>query len=508
MSISERNENKNMIYQKLTDRLGVKKSAYAFILCVISVLLIAALILSLTGLIPSHAAMIDLTSNNMYTLTDTSVDVLASLDKDITVYLLSYQGEENETIRVFLERYAGKSDKITVTELDIEKDAELIKSYTSQTPESNSIIIASADRYRYIPYYMLFNYSSDAYYNAYTIYSYYYQNGTITASFTDFMKYFAPYSALYDGYAYEMQITSAIKYVAAGELTSLYMMLGHSEEGLTEDVASRIASDCIELLPLKADTEDIPPDADCILLMPATDITENEYEKLKAYMDGGGRVILITTYFPETKFDNLIRLTSEYGLTSDLNAYLCEDNENYCYSGYPELIIPDISDIPLADLLDAEDSRVLLGGSTGIKVSETVPEGIDITPILTTSPDAYTKADTDNGLEFDEDTDVRSIYLTGVCAENTSGGGLVWFSSGAIIYDDYDVYSNFGNKLTFMHYLNTFTENNDRLQISPIQSVSTAIDAGTPFIYTFLALFCLLIPAAVLVFGIIRYKKR
>ena len=498
-----------MIYKKLSDKLGIKKSAYAAVISALAIILAAVLIISLTAIIPSHVSKLDLTSNKMYTLTDTSLSILAALDTDITIYLLSYSGEENETIRVFLERYAGKSDKINITPLDIEGDAAIIKNYTSQTPESNSIIVVSAEKYRYIPYYQLFSYSSNAYYSAYSIYIQYYQTGAITASFTDFMKYYAPYAGIYDGYSYELQITSAISYVSGGELTSLYMMLGHSEEGLSEDIANRIAIDGIELLPLNADTEDIPQNADCILLMPAKDITEKEYEKLKAYINNGGKLMLVTTYYKETKFDNLLRLTEEYGLTSDLNAYLCEDNENYNYSGYPELIIPDISDVPLADLLgtDQSSSRVLLGGGTGIKASEVLPDGITVKPILTSSPDAYTKKNTDNGLAFDAETDIRSLYYTGVSASNQNGGALVWFSSGAIIYDDYDIYTNFGNKLTFMHYLNSLTGNEGGPDIAPVESVNTVIDAGTPFIYTFLALFCILIPAALIVFAVIKYRK-
>lgn len=497
-----------MIYKKLSDKLGVKRSAYATIICACAVILAAALILSLVSLIPSYISKLDMTSNNMYTLSDTSREILETLDENVTIYQLSYAGEENETIRVFLERYAGETDKIEVVSLDIEEDAGIIGSYTSSSPESNSLIIVSEDRYRFIPYNRLFSYSTDAYYAAFTFYSYYYQNGVITSSFTDFLKYYAPYYGLYDGYAYEMQVTLALRYVSASELPSLYMMLGHSETGISEDLASRIADSGIELLPLRADTEDIPDDADCILLMPVTDITENEYNKLKEYIEGGGRLMLITTYSADAEFENLLRLTAEMGLSSDLNAYLCEDNENYCYSGYPELIIPDISDVPLADLLEKQESRVLLGGSTGITVSESLPDGVTVTPILTSSPDAYTKTDTENGLEFNEETDTRSTYLTGVAATTENGGGLVWFSSGAVIYDDYDIYSNFGNKLTFMLFLNTLTENKAAPEIAPVMSVDTFIDAGEPFIYTFLALFCLLIPAGLVVFAVIRYKKR
>ena len=59
-----------------------------------------------------------------------------------------------------------------------------------------------------------------------------------------------------------------------------------------------------------------------------------------------------------------------------------------------------------------------------------------------------------------------------------------------------------------MLFLNTLTENEAAPEIAPAMSVDTLIDAGEPFIYTFLALFCLLIPAGLVVFAVIRYKKR
>ncbi len=470
---------------------------------------LAVIICAGSVLIPSAARKSDLTKNKMYTLGELSDEIVTAVDKDVTLYLIAAEDTANSTIKTILERYSYKNSKIKVALLDPNKDATEIAKYTSEAPEANSVLAVCGESSKLISYYSMFYYSPEAYMNCYTIYYYYMQAGALDSStqFPAFAKTQGPLLGLTDGYQYEMMITSAIQQLTGEAEKKLYMMLGHGETGISEGLYDMISLDMYDLLPLTLDTSEIPEDADCILLMPTLDITENEYTKLSEYLQNGGKLALITGYSTSSEFKNLLKLTNEYGLNTEFNSCLCEDTENYFYGGYQNILTPDVSDKAVADLLEKNGSSAMIGNATGITVTDT--SGVNVTPIFTSSPKAYGKIITADStdISFNEETDTRSTYYTGVHTENESGGELIWLSSAAIAYDEFDLYTGKGNKQIFMHILNTLSDNPGHPDIAPKMVLNEIVEAEASYIYTLLAIFVLL-AAASGAYGFIRYKKK
>ncbi len=475
-----------------------------------AILIILSIILSLCiSLIPSYLSKTDITQNKMHTLGYISHNIASAVDEEITLYLIASEATQNQTVRTVMERYTKINPKIKVRLADPDKDSKFISLHYRGSVAENSILAVSEKRSKYIPYSSLFSYSAETYSGCYQLYTAYIQYGYLDSSscdFQTFMTEIAPELAIYDGFDYELQISAAIKYVSDENLQNLYMLLGHNET-ISEDIVNRMNLNMYNFNGLNLENSELPSDTDCIMLMPNKDITEKEYGILSEYLANGGKLFLITSYAGKTDFPNLLKLTSDHGLTTEFDKYLCEDDENYNYLKYAAYIVPDISDKDSADMLEKNGASVMFSGATGI--TSNAKEGITLTPILTSSPKSYAKVPGDDidSLKFNEETDSRSSYYVGVKADNASGGSLVWISSGALVYDDHDPFTLRGNKLLFTSLMNSLNGSDGVPEIEPKIPANEVIEPGAAYIYTFLAIM-LLFAAAALTFGIVRCKKK
>ena len=493
-----------MIFDKLAGKIGNK---YAALILIFSAVLLAVLIIAGATLIPTVFTKIDLTANEMYTLSDETLDLIKSVDEEVTIYLVADPGEVNEGIKTFLERYAGKSKHITLKMLDPTLDAEELFKYSGDTPPANSIVVKTDARYKMIPYYDLFYYGEDAYEYAYQTYTQYVNAGLISSSslsFNDYLKSIAVYEGCYSGYEYEESVNAAIRYVTSDSLKKIYLLAGHEEDSPSFDVYNTITNYGIELNRINADKIDIPADTDLLLLFPNSDITSAERERLSAYMKNGGKIFMVTTQGVDCR--TLYELVKEYGVETD-GKYLCEDNVNYNYGEMPAYTLPDITDDGLAVLLEERAASVLLAGTHGITLTETPVAGVTVTPLFTTSPECYTTGDTVN-YKYADGVDVRKTRYTGVKALNENGGGIVWISSPTILFEEYTVYTNGGNLLTLTYYINLLTENECPEPIPAVMLASGSVNVPKWFTYTFATVFCGIVPLTLVGYAVVRKKLK
>ena len=78
------------------------------------VVAIAVAVNLVAGALPQSLTQRDLTDSQIYTLSDQTRRIVSSLEKDVTLYQVAVTGQENESIRTLLNRYADLSDHINV----------------------------------------------------------------------------------------------------------------------------------------------------------------------------------------------------------------------------------------------------------------------------------------------------------------------------------------------------------------------------------------------------------
>ena len=96
---------------------GTKQGTYSvgITAIVLAIIVVANLIV---GQLPEKYRNIDVSSTNIYEISETSRKLLKELDQDVTLTVLAVKENADERIKTFLSKYASLSDHISVEVID------------------------------------------------------------------------------------------------------------------------------------------------------------------------------------------------------------------------------------------------------------------------------------------------------------------------------------------------------------------------------------------------------
>lgn len=483
---------------------GTKQGTYsvAVTAVVIAVVIVANLV---AGQIPEGYRNIDVSSTNIYEISDVSRDLLKSLDKEVKMTVLSVKEDADDRIRTFLSKYAALSDKITVEWIDPVLHPSALTDYGV---DEDTIVVECEDTGKTT------NISfSDIL--VVDMYSYYY---TGNASESEF-----------DG---EGQLTSAVNYVTNETDRTIYQTTGHGESSLSGTISELMEKNSYttEELNLLMNTE-IPEDCDLLFMYaPATDLTEDEKEAVETYLSDGGKVMIVLGNTTSEELPNLSSIMETYGIVQS-DGYIADPQR--CYQGNYYYIFPELS--MSGDMSNNISSgMVLLVNAMGLNVTDPARETISTTSFMDTSDGAYSV--TENGEEqgsysigavateevsageadtADEtaDTDDSSDTESADDSDSTSDSGetkesrLTVISAASMIDSQItDTFTQLDNATLFM---NAVSANFDGVQNLSIEAKNLSVEYNT---VQYAGLFSLLvifgIPLAVLIGGFIVWMRR
>lgn len=454
---------------------------------IVLVIGIAVVVNMIAGQIPESYRNIDVSDNKIYEITDTSREMLKSLDKEIKFTVFAEKDSTDERIQTFLKKYTGLSDKIEVewvdpvlhpselTENNMEADGILIS--CEETGKSTSVTfddILVTDEYSY------------------------YMTGS--SSPTEF-----------DG---EGQFTSAINFVASGETKKLYYTSGHGEQTFSSSVTELLEKNNIEGEEVNLlMTNEIPEDCELLMLYaPTADISEEEKERIFSYMSEGGKVFIILGEM-EGDAPNLDALLNEYGMQRE-EGYIADMQRNYQGNYY--YIFPEITATgELAEGLSSD--MVLLVNAHGLTMTDAARDTISVTEFMQTSSQAYAVT---------EETQEEGTYTLGAVAtetisseeedaedessdseEETKESRLTVVSSDSLI--DSQLTDNLATLENLDLFMNAVTSNFDDTQNVAIEAKSLEITYNTMKHTGVTGMVAIVgIPALVLLFGFMKWWKR
>lgn len=435
-----------------------KVGSYSFFATVIVIALAVAINL-LVNALPSSSTKLDITANQLFSISEQTEKLLTSLDQDVTIYWMVQGGAEDTTVQNLLDQYKGMNDRITVIKKDPDIYPNFAKQYTSEQLSNNSLIVESGSKNYFLGYDSIYEYD----------YSNYYTTGSYEVSF-----------------AGESVLTSAIDYVVSTDLPKLYTLSGHGESELNSTFTSAIIKENIEIDALSLLTlEAIPEDADCVLInAPQTDISEQEKEILLTYLQEGGNLFLITDYLEDT-LPNLAALMSNYGLTAE-EGIVIEGDNNHCAWGTAYNLLPDIKAHTITSPLRNSGYYVLLSIAQGLKVSEDLPDTVSVTELLTTSDSAFSKLAGYNLSTYEKESgDIDGPFALGVAItdsiDDETESHIVWVSSPSLVDEQMNIVVSGGNQDLFINALGWMCERENSISIhSKSLSISyLTIDAST-----------------------------
>lgn len=425
--------------QALSTRTA-KVGGYSFVLSLV-VLAILIAVNVLASKLPTSWTQFDISAAQLYSLTSDTKVVVTNLQQDVTIYWISQAGKEDTVIQKLLDRYQELSDHITVVKKDPDVYPTFAQQYTEETVMNNSLVVESGDKSRYISYDNIYQYDTGSYYTT----------GSVSQSF--------------DG---EGQITSAIDYVVSTDLPQVYLLSGHGEAALSETFADELERSNYETVEdfslLNVDA--IPEECDVLLInAPTSDISDEELTMLRSYVQGGGKLVVLSGPQENADLPNLQALLSDYGVTVN-DGVVVDTNRDYYAFTAPYVLMPEIESSDITDPLKDGDYHVIVPIAAGLTVGED-NGGATVTSLLKTSTDSFSKAAGYAMTTYDkEDGDIDGPFTLAVSVEDANAGGrLLWVASDYLLDDMYNSYSSGANLDFVMNGLSWMIGNTDAVSI-------------------------------------------
>ena len=443
----------------------------------------AVLVNLIAGKLPSQYLKYDVSDQKLFTTGDQTAEIVKGLDEDITLYLIAQQGSEDATLQELLDRYAGLSSHIKVETKDPVLYPNFVSRYTSENLSENSVLVVGQNRSKAVDYYDIYQYSMD----------------------------YSTYSSSLSSFDGEGQITSAIAYVTAEDMTVVYTLTGHDEAELSTTVTSSIEKENIELKSLSLLTEEaVPEDAKAVIIYGAiSDISENEKNKLETYLEQGGQLVMLPGY-TDKETPNLDSLLSDYGIALAEGLVLEGDSQHHL-PNYPYYLLPTIQSSTYTS--DVSSRYVLLAFAQGMTESPDISDDLTYESLLTTSALSYSKTNLESENLDQEEGDIAGPFDLGAVVTKTidedTEAKLIVFSSETLLDEQVDSMVSGGNSTMFLNVMSQLVDHENTVSIEP-KSMSTeylTVSAGSAIFWGILTI--ILLPLFLLITGgVIWFGRR
>lgn len=534
-----------------------KKLKYGSLATAVTVIFVAVVVLVnvVVSLIGDRFpdAVLDLTTSNVYDISDETLDYIRDLDQDVEIAVSSdestFQTDKyNKMIAETISKYQGYSDHISVTYFDTTKDPDILAQYQELyggTINSGKIIVTSGKRIKvYDCFADMFELDQQKYQ--------YYQYGM--ASLTDCIT----------GFKGEQTLTSAImnvtdsnpKAVGVISLSNGEMIYSQTQANYYAVNAAKSLLDDngydVTELDIVADALDKEQYDILLLPAPAQDLTTDAIAKLKdfLYNDGNlGKQLIYIADYSQSSTPNLDAFLKEWNVQIDRSIVRDEDSSSQTVS-----TLSGSGKVPIANVTADEDDKGYDGNlnNTSLPVVAPLTRPIDaltanngrtVTSLLTTSGTSYryplsdvsddaVSADdvaeqpTEDAAEaateaaetttsFDTSAAERSENTVMALCRDQQSTGSEFIESDVIVLGsmsllDYNLVqdSAYNNAEYFIGLLNSVCGKEDSIVIAAKDLSQTSISATETQLKTIRTLVVFLIPLAVVVVGVIVAVRR
>ena len=358
----EKQEKKNL-FQKIGNGLK-KKWLVNGTKTIILVVIIIAIYIGINILLENVVLPeIDCSKNKIYSLSQETKDKLGNVEKDIEITLINYSNYIS--VINFTERYVEMNHHIKIEKVDdLSARADLMQKY-SLDATSSLIIVKSGENEKTLSDYDLFTYD-------YTTY----QQIDIT----------------------EEAITNAIMDVVTEEKPKVYFMSNHTMYNTqyfsTIIQAMQNEANEVESLDILANGG-IPEDCDCLVISTLReDITEQEKDKILAYIKNGGELLLMCgPNINNVDLSNFQKVLDEYGIDI-AKGVVFEGSSANMVAGYPDFIIEETQSTSLTQKLNMTMNLCLVDAAKITFNEEKLEElGVEYEILASTTEQAFIRTD-------------------------------------------------------------------------------------------------------------------
>jgi ABC-2 type transport system permease protein len=353
---------KKNIFESLKGR-GVRFGGYTAILIVV----VLAVVVVVNVLVQQVPGKLDLTKSRLYSLSPETKTLLDGLKTDVTIWTVGKPGTEEPTVKEILGRYAAQSRHVKLQTIDTDKHPGWTRQYdtSGQGIQPGTVVVEGGKKFRTIGPYDMVNYDTS--------------NPNQQPQPSSLMV--------------EQRVTSALLFVTEAKNASIGVLQGHGEQtldtlGLNQPVSDEnYAVKDVSLLSEKA----VPADIDTlVVLAPKTDISADDAAKIRAWLEQGGRaVILMNVITPQAPMANLESVLESYGVHVE-NLVVVEGDPNRVAAQNPLYVIPEYASThDILAPIQKNNYPMVMPGAQAVQTLELKRKKLKIEPLLTSSVKSY-----------------------------------------------------------------------------------------------------------------------
>lgn len=437
--------------------------------------------------LPSDITSVDATSEKLYSITDATRDFLDTLEEDVTIYVLAAEKNADSILSETLARYEDLSKHISIVYINPAANPVFYQQYTDTAPAADSLIVVSGQRSRVIDFGDIYEYSYD----------------------------YTSYSSTLEGYDGEGQITSALAYVTmpSSELPALYEINGHGETALSGGFLEAVEKSNMTLKQITLLKEAaIPEDAAAVIIYaPDSDFSEDDAEKVKEYLDNGGKALIVTNY-EHKNLTNFESILSDYGI-GRVEGIVMENDASYYYNGIPYYLLPEIESSSYTASVSGK--YVFAPYSEGLSYAADTEEMV-YTPLLTVTDAAVSKVNAANATTSElEEGDIAGPFNIALAVEKTAGENVTQIIAAGsldLFTDAADAVVSGGNVSLFTNCITALAGTGEETAAIPVKSYTvntitvTSIAAMLGGLAASILLPILLVAAGIVIWAVRRKR--
>lgn len=267
---------------------------------------------------------LDMTNDGTTNLTDDALKVIDSVDEKTEMYMILSEHEAQQSadyaqLSVLMQKIVERNGNISFDYIDSATNPGFMSTYQAEGLTNGDVLIKTDKRYRVVSSSTMFPATYDS-----NTYSYQYYTDTNAA------------------------LANAISAVNSDTMPVVAVETGHNGLIDTTTLTNSLEKNNFEIKKFNLLTDEIPEGTQLIILpAPSTDLTQNEVEKLDAYLNDADSKLylnLLVLYMPSmAEMPNLNQMMNEWGMNVEPLTEVSATSEG-SYVQYQDYLIAQATD--------------------------------------------------------------------------------------------------------------------------------------------------------------------
>lgn len=333
-------------------------------------LLVIAICIVFNILITHLDIKLDVTDEQFYTLSPTTLSVLKEIKDPTSIYVLEKTGAETHLLKEILNQYTKRNKNLKL----IYKDPVLYPTFASSYLDKTTQNISSV------------------------------QPGSIIIENTVNHKVkivepkeFVNASKEEEQSIYvENAVSSALNYTIHPMDGFIYYTIQHNELPLPNELAQTLDQLNLRYEPIDLTKEELsnPVETTLMIISPHTDFSKDEVTKIIDFLHQGGKAfILLDADLPE--LPELNHLLTYYGLTHEKGVVI-EDDFEYMSPTSPTYLMPKRGNHKILEDLSSDKAPLIIPISSALKEVDSMRNSLSLSPLLSTSRSSFLRKNIEN----------------------------------------------------------------------------------------------------------------